>query len=63
MLTFGLLSAGKEIENVIEAMATIMRRNQIALYVVLGATHPPPNRALRPDGSSAQPNMAPAALV
>jgi glycosyltransferase involved in cell wall biosynthesis len=40
MLTFGLLSPGKGIETVIEALPQIVRRHNDVLYIVLGATHP-----------------------
>ena len=40
ILTFGLLSPNKGIENVIEAMPAILESRRDAVYVVLGATHP-----------------------
>ncbi|MER3496730.1 MAG: glycosyl transferase family 1, partial [Armatimonadota bacterium] len=40
MLTFGLLSPGKGIETVIEALPEIVKENPNVLYVILGATHP-----------------------
>lgn len=40
LLTFGLLSPGKGIENVIEALPDIVRTHPDVVYIVLGATHP-----------------------
>lgn len=40
LLTFGLLSPDKGIENVIEAMPEIVRYCPNAVYLVVGATHP-----------------------
>jgi glycosyltransferase involved in cell wall biosynthesis len=40
ILTFGLLSPDKGIENVIDAMPAILERYPDAVYIVLGATHP-----------------------
>lgn len=40
LLTFGLLSANKGIENVIEALPAILSRHPNVVYIVLGATHP-----------------------
>ena len=39
-LTFGLLSPGKGIEHVVDALPAILERVPEARYVVLGATHP-----------------------
>lgn len=40
ILTFGLLSPGKGIETVIDALPQVVRKNPEAIYIVLGATHP-----------------------
>jgi glycosyltransferase involved in cell wall biosynthesis len=40
LLTFGLLSPGKGIEHVIQALPRIIRKHPEALYMVVGATHP-----------------------
>ena len=40
LLTFGLLSPSKGIENVIEALPEILSRHPQVVYLVLGATHP-----------------------
>jgi glycosyltransferase involved in cell wall biosynthesis len=40
ILTFGLLSPNKGIENMIDALPEIVRRYPDAMYIVLGATHP-----------------------
>ncbi len=40
ILTFGLLSPDKGIENVIDALPQILERFPDAVYIVLGATHP-----------------------
>jgi glycosyltransferase involved in cell wall biosynthesis len=40
LLTFGLLSPNKGIENVIEAMPQILAKHKNVVYVVAGATHP-----------------------
>ena len=40
LLTFGLISPGKGIEYVIEALPEIVRHHPNVVYLVLGATHP-----------------------
>ncbi|MCK4547415.1 MAG: glycosyltransferase family 4 protein [Candidatus Eisenbacteria sp.] len=40
ILTFGLLSPGKGIEDMIKAMSEVVKEHPDAVYIVLGATHP-----------------------
>jgi glycosyltransferase involved in cell wall biosynthesis len=40
LLTFGLLSPNKGIENVIQALPKILSRHKNVVYIVAGATHP-----------------------
>ncbi len=40
LLTFGLLSPNKGIENVIEALPSILAQHPNVVYIILGATHP-----------------------
>jgi glycosyltransferase involved in cell wall biosynthesis len=40
LLTFGLLSPNKGIENVIQAMPDILSKHKNVVYIVAGATHP-----------------------
>lgn len=40
LLTFGLLSANKGIENVIAALPDVLARHPNVVYIILGATHP-----------------------
>src|SRR5271170_3526501 len=40
ILTFGLLSPNKGVENMLDAMPEIIKSSPNALYVILGATHP-----------------------
>jgi glycosyltransferase involved in cell wall biosynthesis len=40
LLTFGLLSPNKGIENVIQALPQILSKHSNAVYIVAGATHP-----------------------
>jgi glycosyltransferase involved in cell wall biosynthesis len=49
LLSFGLLSASKGIENVISALPAISARHPNVVYIVLGATHP---HVLRNDGEA-----------
>ena len=49
LLSFGLLSANKGIENVIAALPAILARHPNVVYFVLGATHP---HVLRTDGET-----------
>jgi glycosyltransferase involved in cell wall biosynthesis len=54
VLTFGLLSRGKGIEYVIDAMPDILERHPDTTYVVLGTTHP---AILRAEGESYRENL------
>ena len=49
LLSFGLLSANKGIENVIAALPAILARYPNVVYIILGATHP---NVKRQDGES-----------
>ncbi|MCL4562096.1 MAG: glycosyltransferase family 4 protein [Chloroflexi bacterium] len=40
LLSFGLLSANKGIENVITALPTILEKHPNVVYIIVGATHP-----------------------
>ena len=40
LLTFGLLSPNKGIENVLRALPTVIEKHPEVVYIVLGATHP-----------------------
>ena len=40
ILTFGLLSPGKGLENAIEALPPVVERHPDVVYIILGATHP-----------------------
>src|ERR1700757_4210549 len=49
LLTFGLISPNKGIENVIEALPQILSKHKNVVYIVAGATHP---HILRRDGDN-----------
>ena len=49
LLTFGLLSPGKGIENVLKALPQVINKFPNTVYIVLGATHP---NLLRKEGES-----------
>ncbi|HLX63024.1 MAG TPA: glycosyltransferase family 4 protein [Planctomycetota bacterium] len=49
LMTFGLLSPGKGIETVIQALPQIVRENKDIVYVVVGAIHP---HVLKREGNS-----------
>ena len=49
LLSFGLLSANKGIENVIAALPAILARYPNVVYIIVGATHP---HVLRHDGET-----------
>jgi glycosyltransferase involved in cell wall biosynthesis len=49
LLTFGLLSANKGIENVLQALPAVIRKHPDVVYIILGATHP---HVLKADGDA-----------
>jgi glycosyltransferase involved in cell wall biosynthesis len=49
LLSFGLLSRGKGIEDVIDALPEIVARHPNVVYLILGATHP---QVIRQEGES-----------
>lgn len=49
LLSFGLLSANKGIENVIAALPAILGRHPNVVYIIVGATHP---HVMRHDGET-----------
>jgi len=40
LLTFGLLSPNKGIENVLQALPAVIKNHPDVAYIILGATHP-----------------------
>jgi glycosyltransferase involved in cell wall biosynthesis len=40
LLTFGLLSPNKGIENVLQALPAVIKKHPDVVYIILGATHP-----------------------
>ena len=40
LLTFGLLSSNKGIENVLQALPPVIKKHPDVVYIILGATHP-----------------------
>jgi glycosyltransferase involved in cell wall biosynthesis len=40
LLTFGLLSPNKGIENVLQALPAVIKKHSDVVYIILGATHP-----------------------
>ena len=49
LLTFGLLSANKGIENVLKALPAVVKKHPDVVYIILGATHP---NVLKSDGDA-----------
>jgi len=49
LLSFGLLSANKGIENVISALPAILAKHPNVVYFIVGATHP---HVMRHDGEA-----------
>jgi len=40
ILTFGLLSENKGVENVLKALPSVIQKHPDVIYIILGATHP-----------------------